>query len=152
MFTLLGLSVPVLLILGLSSSAFQEAKLQGFDPELIFPVEYASLNEAWARIAKGAWLAHPWCGTGVGAFGLHVPFLAAKADWALLPARPDHALSGYWTLLAERGIVGCSLLAIGLGLLIWSPLALKIFMSQSSRAQEMFLSITGRLALSISTR
>ena len=118
-FTLLGLAVPVLLVLGLSSPEFQQAKLQGFDPELIFPVEYASLNETWARIAKGVWLEHPWCGTGVGAFGLHVPFLAAKADWALLPARPDHALSGYWTLLAERGIVGCSLLAIGLGLLIW---------------------------------
>ena len=119
MFTILGLAVPVLLVLGLSSPELQKAKLQGFNPELIFPVEYASLNEAWARIAKGAWLGHPWCGTGVGALGLHVPFLATKADWALLPARPDHALSGYWTLLAERGIVGCSLLAIGLGLLIW---------------------------------
>ena len=118
-FTLLGLAIPVLLVLGLSSPEFQQAKLQGLDPELIFPVEYGSLNETWARIAKGAWLEHPWCGTGVGAFGLHVPFLATKADWALLPARPDHAISGYWTLLAERGIVGCSLLAIGLGLMIW---------------------------------
>ncbi len=118
-FTLLGLAVPALLVLGLSTPELQQAKLQGFNPELVFPVEYGSINEVWSRVAKGAWMEHPWCGTGVGAFGLHVPFLATKADWALLPARPDHAISGYWTLLAERGIVGCSLLAIGLGLMIW---------------------------------
>jgi len=118
-FMALGLSVPVLLTLGLSEPEFQQAKLQGVDLELIFPVEYSSLNEAWHRISKGMWMEHPWCGTGVGAFGLHVPFLATKADWSVLPLRPVHAISGYWTLLAERGIVGCSLLAIGVCLLIW---------------------------------
>ena len=135
-FTLLGLAIPVLLVLGLSSPDFQQAKLQGLDPELVFPVEYAGLNEAWSRIAKGVWLEHPWCGTGMGAFGLHVPFLATKADWALLPARPDHALSGYWTLLAERGIVGCSLLAIGLGLLVWFWIARLIEAIASLRAND----------------
>ncbi|MBR4654868.1 MAG: hypothetical protein IKO72_16040 [Kiritimatiellae bacterium] len=119
-FTLLGLSVPALLIMGLSSPELQQFKLHGLDPESAMPVEYGPLTDALARIAKKMWLERPWCGVGVGAFGLHAPFIAAKPDWAFLPPHPVDAVSGYWTILSERGIVGCGLLAIGVGLLVWS--------------------------------
>ena len=119
-FTLLGLAVPALLLMALASPDIQQFKLFGLDPEKIFPVEYNSLTAALARISKGMWMERPWCGVGVGAFGLHVPFVAVKADWAVLPPHVGNALSGYWTLLAERGIVGCALLAVGLAMLLWS--------------------------------
>ena len=62
----------------------------------------------------------PWLGAGVGAYGLHAPFLAVKADWAVIPPHPQFALCGYWTLLAERGIVGCALLSLCVVLLLFS--------------------------------
>lgn len=118
--TILGLAVPALLIMALAPSDLQQFKLEGLDIEKVLPVEYAQLKDTLSRISKAMWLERPWCGTGVGAFGLHVPFLAAKADWAVLPPHAANAISGYWTLLAERGIVGCSILAVGLGILLWS--------------------------------
>ena len=118
--TVLGLSVPALLIMALASPDLQQFKLQGLNAENVFPVEYSLLKDTLSRISKTMWLERPWCGAGVGAFGLHVPFIAVKADWAVLPPHVSNAISGYWTLLAERGIVGCSLLAVGAGILLWS--------------------------------
>ena len=118
--TVMGLSIPALLIMALAVPDLQQFKLEGLDLEKAVPVEYALLKDTLSRISKAMWLERPWCGTGVGAFGLHVPFLAVKADWSVLPPHATNAISGYWTLLAERGIVGCSLLAVGLGILLWS--------------------------------
>jgi hypothetical protein len=118
--TILGLAVPALLIMALASSDLQQFKLEGLEIEKILPVEYAQLKDTLSRISKAMWLERPWCGAGLGAFGLHVPFLAAKADWAVLPPHASNAISGFWTLLAERGIVGCSLFAVGIGILLWS--------------------------------
>lgn len=119
-FTFLGVAISMLLIMALASSDLQQFKLQGLNPELIVPVEYGTVRDALARISRGMWLERPWCGAGVGAYPLHVPFIAVKADWSVLPANVANGLSGYWTLLAERGIVGCAFLAVGLGALVWS--------------------------------
>ncbi|MCQ2391854.1 MAG: hypothetical protein MJ240_10560 [Kiritimatiellae bacterium] len=116
----LGLSVPALLLMGLASPELQQVKLQGLDVELAFPLEYKSLHQVLSRIAKEMWMERPWLGVGVGAYGLHAPFLAVKADWAVIPPHPQFALSGYWTLLAERGIIGCALLFLCVALLLWS--------------------------------
>ena len=116
----LGLSVPALLLMGLATPELQQAKLQGLNVELAFPVEYKSLHQTLSRIAKEMWMERPWLGAGVGAYGLHAPFLAVKADWAVIPPHPQFALCGYWTLLAERGIVGCALLSLCVVLLLFS--------------------------------
>ena len=119
-FTLLGLAVPALLVMAVASPELQQMKLDGLNPELAFPVEYSSLTETLARISKSMWLERPWCGVGVGAFGVNLPFFAVKADWTVLPPHVSNAVSGFWTLLAERGIAGCALLSVGLGLMIWA--------------------------------
>ena len=116
----LGLSVPALLLMGLATPELQQAKVQGLDLERAFPLEYKTLYQTLSRIAKEMWMQRPWLGVGVGGYGLHAPFLAVKADWAVVPPHPQYALCGYWTLLAERGILGCALLILGVVLLLWS--------------------------------
>ena len=118
--TFLGLLVPAILIMALATPELREFKLHGLDFTAVFPVEYEALKNALARISKDMWISRPWCGVGLGAFGLNVPFLATKADWSVLPPHISNAVSGYWTLLAERGIVGCALLVAGIGVLFYS--------------------------------
>ncbi len=113
-----GYALPVFLLMLFVAEPVRALKLNGLDPEIALPEAYRAASEALARIAREAWKAHPWFGVGSGALGLHVPFLAEKADWAFLPAQPAFAYNGYWTLLAERGIVGCLLPAAVLGLLL----------------------------------
>lgn len=113
-----GYALPVFLLMLFVSEPLRALKLNGLDPEIAQPEVYCAASEALSRIAREAWKAHPWFGVGSGALGLHVPFLAEKADWAFLPAQPAFAYNGYWTLLAERGIVGCLLPAVVLGLLL----------------------------------
>ena len=113
-----GYALPVFLLMLFVSEPLRTLKLNGLDPEIAQPEVYCAASEALSRIAREAWKAHPWFGVGSGALGLHVPFLAEKADWAFLPAQPAFAYNGYWTLLAERGIVGCLLPAVVLGLLL----------------------------------
>ena len=72
------------------------------------------------RIARRMWSEHPWSGVGVGAFALHAPFLAEKEEWHVLPPKPQFSPNGFWTHLAERGVLGCSLLLLVLGGLLYT--------------------------------
>ncbi len=119
-FLIIALAVPAILLTGLAPAEFQQYKLQGLDPAAAFPVEYARLTGVHARISKAMWLEHPWVGAGEGAYGLQLPFIATNEDWMFLPPHPENAIAGFWTLIAERGIVGCALLAVGLGMLVWA--------------------------------
>ena len=123
---------------------------------------YGTLSPVLSGIAKSVWKKYPWYGAGVGAFRLHVPFIATKeelqsfqrqkADWRSLVIaqqmrdaskrarekgrgaddefdwtvlRPCHrnpvcAYNSFWTFLAEHGLVGMSLFALGLGVLLFT--------------------------------
>ena len=116
----LGIAIPIILIMAFMPKVFMELKLANLNPTYVFSEAYKGLVEAMARISKKMWLSRPWFGVGEGAFALHVPFLAEKADWAVLPLKPEFAPNGYLMLLAERGIAGALLIAIGLGLQIAS--------------------------------
>lgn len=72
------------------------------------------------RIARRMWSEHPWSGVGLGAFSLHTPFLAEKEEWRVLPPKPEFSPNGFWTHLAERGLLGCTLLVLILGLLLYT--------------------------------
>ena len=97
----------------------QGRKLEGLEIEKSFTPALADRNEALRRISKTMWLEHPWAGVGVGAFCLQAPFCAAKEDWAVLPAEPKEGSNGYFTLIAERGIVGGLVWLIAAGFLLW---------------------------------
>ena len=115
---LFGLVLPVLLVMTLMPDSVRALKLSSLSPALALGEGYREAADALSRISKAMWMEHPWTGTGLGAFGLHAQFLAEKADWAVIPMLPRHATNGYWTFLAERGIVGCALLAVLLGMLL----------------------------------
>ena len=117
-FALFGFALAAFLLMTFMPAEIRASKVEALNPEVAFPEARAETGEALSRIAREAWRANPWFGVGEGAFGVHVPFLAEKADWVVLPPRPTFAFNGYWTLLAERGIVGCLLPALGLGLLL----------------------------------
>lgn len=109
----LGISIPIILVMAFMPKTFVELKVANLTPSAALSESYKGLAEALARISKKMWLAHPWFGVGEGAFALHVSFLAEKADWAVLPLKPAFVPNGYLMLLAERGIGGALLIAIG---------------------------------------
>lgn len=113
-----GLALPVFVMMMFVPDTVRAAKISALAPEFAFPESYKQASEALSRISRQIWVAHPWFGVGEGAFGLHVPFLAEKADWTVIPAQPKFAINGYWTILVERGIIGCVILAVGLGMLV----------------------------------
>ena len=115
-----GFALPVFLMMMFVPDTVRAAKISALAPEFAFPESYKQASETLSRIGRQIWVSHPWFGIGDGAFGLHVPFLAEKADWAVIPAQPKFAINGYWTILAERGIVGCVVSAVGLGMLVVS--------------------------------
>ncbi len=115
---LFGLALPVFAMMAFAPEQIAAAKSSGLDLQHAFSETYRQMGEALTRMARAMWRSAPWCGVGEGAFRLQVPFLADKADWAILPPRVSMALNGYWTVLAERGILGAILLFGGVATLL----------------------------------
>ena len=114
-----GVIAAMFIFMVLPTDDIQAAKIKDLEVEKAFPPALADRNEALRRIANAMWIQQPWTGVGIGAFSLHAPFCAAKEDWAVLPAEPKNGSNGYFTLLAERGIVGGLIWIIGIGFLCW---------------------------------
>ncbi len=115
----LACTIPVLCVMGFATDELNAVRLAIFEEGgVLFDENFLSVRETLSRISLKAWLAHPWLGSGVGAFPLAVRFNAEAADWSILPPGQAMALSGWWQLLAERGIVGALVLAIILGLFL----------------------------------
>lgn len=114
-----GIIIAIFTFMVLPDADIQARKMEGLEVEKSFTSALADRNEALRRIAKTMWLEHPWAGVGVGAFGLHAPFCAPKEDWTVLPPEPKDGSNGYFTLVAERGIVGGIVWLVGIGFLIW---------------------------------
>ena len=91
--------------------AVTRAKLEGMSLSVAFPETYRSVAETLERISRSMWKESPWRGAGIGAFNMQAQFLAEKSAWMVLSPKVSAALSGYWTVLAERGILGCIVLA-----------------------------------------
>ena len=107
-----GAALAISLLLAVAPEAVTQAKIEGMSPSVAFPETYRSVAEMLERVSRLMWRESPWRGAGVGAFNLQAQFLAEKSDWTMLSPKVSAALSGYWTVLAERGILGCIVLAI----------------------------------------
>lgn len=80
------------------------AMLAGFDA--MFPAKFFETRKALASIAMKVWRENPWAGSGLGSFPIAIRFNATYEDWLLLKVSQPSALNGWWTFLAERGLVG----------------------------------------------
>lgn len=116
---LIGFSIPFFFLWVLVPESVRVFKFQSLDTAFALSENYTQVSDTLSRIAREMWMKSPWSGVGLGAFGLHLPFFAEKADWTVLIAEAKSAFNGYWTILAERGIMGCILLAIGLGMMLF---------------------------------
>lgn len=114
-----GVIIAVFTFMVLPDADIRGQKMEGIEIEKVFTPALADRNEALRRIAKTMWLEHPWAGVGIGAFELHAPFCATKEDWSVLPPKPRDGSNGYFTLIAERGIVGGLIWLAGISLLLW---------------------------------
>jgi hypothetical protein len=116
-----GTALAVCALLSFAPEAVVKAKSEGLDIAAAFPDSYRQTSEILRRISRAMWQESPWSGVGIGAFNLHAKFLAEKADWHVLAPNVSSALNSYWTILAERGILGSLMLASSavLFLFVW---------------------------------
>ena len=96
-----------------------QEKVAGVDAEKAFPLALKDRNEALQRVSVAMWKDFQWSGVGVGAFKLQAPFYVEKDDWAVLPPRPERGPNGYFSVMAERGIVGSLFFIVGIGFLVF---------------------------------
>ena len=116
--TVFGMAIPIFMIMTFMTQDFLSFKQMNLDPAVAFSESARNTSAVLTRLAKSMWTTHPWFGVGEGAFGLYLPFLAEKGDWAVLPLKVTSAYNGYFMVLAERGVGGLLFLVAGLCLLI----------------------------------
>ena len=110
--------VPALCAFGLAPADLNADRLAPLgDGWTFFPDGFLATRDILSSIAAQAFRDHPWIGTGLGSFPLDVKFGATAADWRVLVPGQSTALSGWWQLAAERGIVGALFFAGVLGFL-----------------------------------
>ena len=106
-----GAALAVCLLFALAPEPVVKAKTEGMNLAIAFPETYQQVSTLLKGLGRSMWNQSPWRGVGLGAFNIQAQFLAEKAEWEVLSPGVSSALSGYWTVLAERGILGCILLA-----------------------------------------
>ena len=118
---LLASLIPVLLVLALDPgvAAFERIAAM-FNADSLFPESFTRSRNALSAVAFKEWSVHPWLGSGVGSFPIGIRFNATGADWALINVAQKLPKSGWWALLAERGMVGALMFALPLGFMAYT--------------------------------
>lgn len=88
----------------------------------VFPDWFWSAREALAGVAEKAFKGDPWLGSGLGSFKLDIRFLAGPDIFREIRPGQAMALSGWWQLVAERGVIGIAFPAVGFLFLLWTYL------------------------------
>jgi hypothetical protein len=115
----MGAAAGSLLFLAAPASAVG-VKREAFLALSVFPEKFMEMRAALSQIALDVWKEGPWLGSGLGSFPFDIRFKATAQVWALIPPSQTAVPSGWWFLIAERGIVGAVLLAVALGFLLWT--------------------------------
>ena len=141
----LAVSLPLVALSGLADEDLCKAKLQELLPSKAMTERQVTMRDALVRNALVMWQDAPWLGKGVGAYAVNAPFCAEKGDWAELPSKIEFVPNGYAQMLAERGIVGCLVVVVGLVMLVGMGLMRFVMafksLSDASDSPTPFLSI-----------
>jgi len=120
---LMSLGAPVLYMLSTADLPPMAAKLAAIKAYEPFPADFLALRDALSSIAVKTWKENPWLGTGLNTFALDIRFAATAADWQIVSPTQETALCGWWQLLTERGVIGAAVIAVTLGMLLWTYVA-----------------------------
>ena len=95
-------------VMWLTPKSVEQARIEPFanGDFVLLSGHYWKVRDLCASFAAKVWNSSPWTGSGIASFPLALRFHAAPGDWMLLPPGQACAVSGWWTLLAERGLVG----------------------------------------------
>lgn len=110
----LGLAAPFVVLMSLAPAPFYAAKMAALDVNAVFSETWLMTADVLSRMAREIWMEQPWFGGGLDSFKLQIPFHATSDDWLVLSPLTSRAHNAYWTVLAERGVLGSLLLALGL--------------------------------------
>jgi len=120
---LIALTAPVLYVMATADMPAMSAKIAAVKSMNPFAAVFFPLREALSSIALKTWKANPWIGTGLESFPFDIRFMATDADWSVVSPTQRTALNGWWQLLAERGVIGALMIAVALGMLLWTYVA-----------------------------
>lgn len=116
----LAVALPLIALSGLADEDLAKEKFAGLIPSNAITERQQTMRAALVDNAFSMWKESPWLGKGLGAYAVNAPFCAEKDDWANLPVKIEFVPNGYAQMLAERGIVGCLVVLIGIVLLVGS--------------------------------
>jgi len=117
---LMTIGAAVMYAIGTSDSPLMAAKIKTLRTFMLFSDDFFKVRAALSAIALKTWKANPWLGTGLGSFPIDLRFSAVAADWVIVSPAQKTALNGWWQLLTERGVVGAGLMAVTVGMLVWT--------------------------------
>jgi len=117
---LMTIVAPVLYMLATDNLPWMAEKTAALENFEFLPAGFGAMRDSLSSVALKAWKENPWLGTGLSSFHLDIRFLATSADWAIISPAQKTALNGWWQLLSERGVIGAGLIAVALGMLMWT--------------------------------
>jgi len=117
---MISLVAPVLYVMATADMPGMDEKVACAGSMSPFADGFFPLRKTLSAIALKTWKANPWIGTGLESFPFDIRFMASDADWSIVSPSQRTALSGWWQLLAERGVIGALMLAVALGMLLWT--------------------------------
>ena len=118
----IGVAIGVFGVITLAPEDVVNSRFEEIATLSLFPRNFMEVRAILSRVAASAWESARWLGTGLGTFAWQTRFNAQPEDWRIIGMARPAAFSGWWTLIAERGIIGAFAIAAPLGFLLFTHL------------------------------
>ena len=117
---LIGVGFAFVLAICVTPEAIVQSRMAEIQSLSLFPKDFPEVRATLSKIAMKSWDGAKWLGSGLGTFSSQMRFVADKADWRVITQARPAAYSAWWTLMAERGLIGAMMLAVPLGFLFFT--------------------------------
>lgn len=109
-----------LLLMSIAEGEFLLQKISFFSDWQFFSKEILTKKEVLSAASFKIWLENMWLGCGLDSFKLELPFAISNEAREFISPNQTAPLSGWWLLLAERGIIGSLVFLTVLVFLVFS--------------------------------